>query len=98
MTTLGFTKRSSFADYRTQSGGGKGIINVKVTPKNGVVVGVLAVMQEDEIMALTRKGMMVRCPVCDIRESGRSTQGVRLISLNKDDQVVSVAYVLAKDE
>jgi DNA gyrase subunit A len=97
VTTLGFAKRSDFNDYRTQSRGGKGIINIKATPKNGTVVGVIAVMKDDEIMAVTKKGMIVRCSTSDIRESSRGTQGVRLISLDKDDVVSSVANVVAKE-
>ena len=98
VTSLGFTKRSDFKDYRIQSRGGKGIINIKATPKNGTVVGVLAVMKDDEIMAVTKKGMVVRCPTSDIRQSSRGTQGVRLISLEKDDVVSSVANVVAKED
>ncbi len=98
VTSLGFTKRSDFNDYRTQSRGGKGIINIKCMPKNGHVVGVLTALLEDEIMAVTKQGMVVRCPTKDIRESGRSTQGVKLISLDKGDEVSSVANVVAKDE
>jgi len=98
VTSLGFAKRSNFGDYRTQSRGGKGIINVKVTAKNGHVVGVLGVTDEDEIMAVTKQGMVVRCAVKDIRETARSTQGVKLISLEKDDIVSSIANVVAKEE
>ncbi|MDP2652449.1 MAG: DNA gyrase subunit A [Candidatus Omnitrophota bacterium] len=98
VSSLGFAKRSAFDDYRTQSRGGKGIINMKVTDRNGLVVGTLAVMADDEIMAVTKKGMIVRCSIGDIRESSRSTQGVRLISMDKDDLVSSVANVVARDE
>ncbi len=98
VTSLGYTKRSDFNDYRTQSRGGKGIINIKCMAKNGHVVGVLTALLEDEIMAVTKQGMVVRCPTKDIRESGRSTQGVKLISLDKGDEVSSVANVVAKDE
>ncbi len=98
VTSLGYTKRSDFNDYRTQSRGGKGIINIKCMPKNGNVVGVLTALLEDEIMAVTKQGMVVRCPTKDIRQSGRSTQGVKLISLDKGDEVSSVANVVAKDE
>ncbi|MCR4336779.1 MAG: DNA gyrase subunit A [Candidatus Omnitrophica bacterium] len=98
VTALGFTKRSAFNDYRVQSRGGKGIINVKVTPKNGEVVGVLGVVSDNEIMVVTKQGMVVRCPLTDIRTSGRSTQGVKLISLDKDDRVSSIANVVVKDE
>lgn len=98
VTSLGYTKRSDFNDYRTQSRGGKGIINIKCMPKNGHVVGVLTALLEDEIMAVTKQGMVVRCPTKDIRESGRSTQGVKLITLDKGDEVSSVANVVAKDD
>ncbi|MBU0468647.1 MAG: DNA gyrase subunit A [Candidatus Omnitrophica bacterium] len=93
----GFAKRSDFNDYRVQSRGGKGIINMKVTPKNGNVVGVLAVMTEDEIMTVTKTGMIVRCSTKDIRKCGRSSQGVRLIVLKSEDKVSSVANVVAKE-
>ncbi len=94
----GFAKRSDFEAYRIQSRGGKGIINMKVTDKNGLVVGVLAVMPDDEIMTVTKRGMIVRCSPKDIRETGRSAMGVRLIALEQGDQVSSVAIVVAKEE
>ncbi len=95
---LGYAKRSDFADYRTQSRGGKGIINVKVTEKNGRVVGVLTVMDDDQIMAVTKKGMVVRSSPSEIRETGRSAIGVRLISLESGDQVSSVAHAFSREE
>ncbi len=98
VTSLGFAKRSSFDEYRLQSRGGKGIINIKVTERNGQVIGVLAVMPEDEIMAVTKQGMIVRCSSQDIRATGRNAQGVKLINLDKGDTLSSVAHVVAKDE
>ncbi len=98
VTEHGFAKRSGFDEYRKQSRGGKGIINVKVTDKTGLVVGVLSVTDEDEVMSVTKQGMMVRCPVKDIRQTSRNTQGVRLISLEKGDFVSSVANIAAKEE
>jgi len=62
------------------------------------VVRVLAVTPSDEIMAISKKGMVVRCPVKDVRQTGRGTQGVRLLSLDKSDQVSSVANVVTRDE
>ncbi len=97
VTSLGFTKRSDFNDYRIQSRGGKGIINVKVTERNGHVVGVFPVTPEDEIMAVTKNGMMVRCSPEDIRQTGRSAQGVRLVNLKQGDIVSSVASIMAKE-
>ncbi len=98
VTTAGFAKRTTVSDYRVQSRGGKGIINIKTTSRNGEVCGVAAATKEDEIMAVTQQGMIVRCPVQDIRGTGRSTQGVRLINLNKADVVISIAKVVAKEE
>ncbi|MCA9393541.1 MAG: DNA gyrase subunit A [Candidatus Omnitrophica bacterium] len=98
VTESGYAKRSDFNDYRVQSRGGKGIINVKVTDRNGKVVGVLAVMPGDEIMAVTKSGMMVRCSPAEIRQTGRSAVGVRLISLKERDYVTSVANIVSKDE
>ena len=94
----GFAKRSGFEEYRIQSRGGKGIINMKVTDKNGPVVGVLSVMPDDEIMTVTKQGMIVRCPPRDVRETGRSAVGVRLITLEKSDSVSSVAIVVGQEE
>jgi DNA gyrase subunit A len=98
VTSLGFAKRSDFSDYRIQSRGGKGIINIKVTERNGHVVGALPVMPDDEVMAITKSGMIVRCPAEGVRHTGRSAQGVRLISLKKDDEVSSVANVISSRE
>lgn len=95
---LGYAKRSDFADYRTTSRGGKGIINVKLTEKNGPVVGVLTVSDEDQIMAVTKKGMVVRSSPSEIRETGRSAVGVRLISMDSSDKVSSVAHVITKED
>lgn len=98
VTAFGFAKRSKFTDYRIQSRGGKGIINVKVTDRNGTVVGALPVREHDEVMVITKSGMIVRCSTEDVRQTGRSTQGVRLISLKKEDSVTSVANVVSAKE
>ncbi|MDE1921259.1 MAG: DNA gyrase subunit A [Candidatus Omnitrophica bacterium] len=95
---LGYAKRSDFAEYRTQSRAGKGIINVKLTDKNGPVVGVMAVSDADEIMAVTKQGMVVRSSPSEIRETGRSAVGVRLISLDAGDKVSSIAHVVVHEE
>ena len=95
---LGYAKRSDFADYRTQSRGGKGIINVKITDKNGAVVGVMTVSDGDEIMAVTKKGMVVRSSPSEIRETGRSAVGVRLISMEAGDKLSSVAHVVSHEK
>ena len=98
VTEGGFGKRTSFKEYRLQSRGGKGVINVKVTSKNGEVVGLKSVTDKDEVMIITHKGMVVRCPVKDIRSVGRNTQGVRVMRLDAKDKVASVASVVKKEE
>lgn len=98
VTAEGFAKRTSVEEYRSQSRGGKGIINVKVTAKNGEAIGLNCVLPDDEIMTITHHGMIVRCPVKDIRETGRNAQGVRLMTLEKDDHITSVAKIAVKEE
>ena len=98
VTGLGFGKRTPFKEYRLQTRGGKGIINIKVTGKNGEAVGLRTVSDKDEIMLVTEKGMVVRCPVKDIRTTGRSTQGVRLMKLDAHDAVASMAKIVPEEE
>ena len=89
----GFGKRSKFDDYRVTARGGKGVINVKVTEKTGRVVGVKSVGDADEVMLITQGGMVVRTRVGDISTMGRATQGVRVVRVDGDDRVVSIARV-----
>ena len=98
VTSKGFGKKTLYKEYRLQSRGGKGIINTKVTDKNGHVVNVLTVKDEDEVILATSGGMVVRCPVDQIRTCGRNTQGVRLIKLKDKDSVASATRVVAKDD
>ena len=98
VTALGFGKRTAIDEYRLQSRGGKGIINFKVTPKNGEVVGAKTVTDQDGLMLISQEGMMVRCPVKDVRSTGRAAQGVRLISIKGKDRLASVARVAPRDE
>ncbi len=98
VTTLGFGKKSLFKEYRLQSRGGKGVINIKLTSKNGQVASVLSVKEEDEIILVTTGGMVVRCPVNQIRTSGRASQGVRVIRLRDKDRVASAARVVSREE
>jgi DNA gyrase subunit A len=98
VTGQGFGKRTEFKEYRLQSRGGKGIINIKVTGKNGEAVGLKTVSDKDEIMLMTEKGMVVRSPIKDIRTTGRSTQGVRLMKLEASDKVASIAKIVPEDE
>lgn len=98
VTELGFAKRTPIKDYRLTSRGGKGIINIKVTEKNGPAVSLKAVTDKDELMAITQNGMFLRCAVKDIRTTGRASQGVRLIKLQPKDRVACVAPVIKEEE
>ncbi len=98
VTELGFTKRTPVEEYRLTSRGGKGIINIKVTDKNGEAVNLKTVSDNDELMVITQNGMFLRCAVKDIRTIGRSAQGVRLIKLQGKDRVSGVAQVIAEEE
>ncbi|MBU1925354.1 MAG: DNA gyrase subunit A [Candidatus Omnitrophica bacterium] len=98
VTENGFGKRSSIVEYRVQSRGGKGIINIKTTETNGLVVGLNTITEQDDIVLITSSGMVVRCAIKDVRVTGRSTQGVRLMRLKDKDKVVAVARLAAKEE
>jgi DNA gyrase subunit A len=98
VTELGFAKRTPIKEYRLTSRGGKGIINIKVTSKNGEAVSLKTVSDNDELMVITQNGMFLRCAVKDIRTTGRSAQGVRLIKLAGKDHVSCVAPVIAEEE
>ena len=91
----GIGKRTPFADYRPQHRGGKGIITMKVTAKTGPVVGALGVHTDDELMLMTSGGQSIRIRVSEIREAGRNTQGVRLVSLREGESLQGVARVIA---
>jgi DNA gyrase subunit A len=93
----GFGKRTEIDEYRLQKRGGSGVINIKTTERNGEVVALRAVTDQDELVLITAKGIMLRTAVSETREIGRATQGVRLIRLDEGDKVVSVARV-ARDE
>jgi DNA gyrase subunit A len=98
VTKKGFGKRTAFEEYRLQSRGGSGIINMKVTDKNGPVVGVKSVQEDNEIMLISKQGMVVRVAVKGISTIGRATQGVRLIMLKGGDELTSVASVIPKED
>ena len=89
----GFGKRTEFDDYRIQSRGGQGVINIKTTERNGPVVGLVDVRDEDDIVMITAQGMIIRCPVHSLRTIGRNTQGVKLIALDPGDKLVAIAKV-----
>jgi DNA gyrase subunit A len=94
-TEKGFAKRTQIKEYRSQSRGGKGIINIKLASKVGEVKGILLVESQDEVMYITEKGILIRTKVKDIRTSGRSTQGVKVINLGKGDKLAAIAHVVS---
>ena len=89
----GFGKRSSYLDYRVTNRGGKGIINIINSPRNGNIASSLIVSEADEILLSTDKGSMMRCAVKEIRIAGRNTQGVRIKKLSGAEKVVSVIKI-----
>ena len=97
VTEKGYGKRSSVEQYRGQGRGGKGLINIKCTPKRGNVVGTLQVSNTDDILMITASGKIIRMGVASISVIGRNTQGVALQWLSDDDKVVAVARVLEND-
>jgi DNA gyrase subunit A len=97
VTEKGYGKRTDLVEYRAQSRGGLGLKNLEVTDKNGLVVTIAQVHDNEELLVITQQGKILRTPANDIRTIGRATQGVRVIDLGGDDTVVSVALV-EKDE
>ena len=93
VTANGFGKRTPAADYRIQARGGLGLITIKTTERNGPVVGVFQVVDEDELMLIADSGRIIRTRVREIPIIGRNTQGVKLIEVSPDEQVMAVARV-----
>ena len=98
VTEQGLGKRSLVDSYRLQRRGGKGVINVKMTDRTGHVVAIKDVHEKDELVLITRQGIINRQPVDSIRIIGRNTQGVKLINLGAGDSVMDVARVVNEDE
>jgi DNA gyrase subunit A len=98
VTEHGFGKRTEIEEYRVQSRGGVGIINIATTERNGKVVGVAYVQDGDELLLITQQGMILRMQTNDVRAIGRATQGVKLIEIEGEDRVVSIAKLAERDE
>ena len=99
VTENGYGKRTNIEDYRLTRRGGKGVINIKTSDRNGMVISVREVTDEDGLMIITKKGVVIRLPVQDLRTIGRNTQGVRMINVATGDKVVDVSLVpLAAEE
>ena len=93
----GYGKRTALAEYRITSRGGKGVVNMKTTDRNGSVVATLQVTEESDVMIITENGKVIRVHANEIREAGRSTQGVRLLRLDDDDTVAAAAVLQEED-
>jgi len=94
----GYGKRTEIREYPTQSRGGVGVINIKTSERNGKVVGLKVVRDEDELMLITQNGIVIRFPLKDIRPIGRNTQGVKLIRLDEGDKLVAVARLISEED
>lgn len=97
VTANGFGKRTLLSEYRSQVRGGKGIINIRTSERNGSVVAVQVVKDEEEIMMISAEGIIIRLKAGDISTMGRSTQGVTLMRLDRGDSVVAVAKVYTEE-
>jgi DNA gyrase subunit A len=98
VTRKGFGKRTASSEYRVQGRGGQGVLNVRITEKNGEVVAFRQVRDDDEVLLITNTGRLIRLKVREIREMGRSTQGVKLMDLDSSEEIVDVAVVAESDE
>ncbi|MBT4334405.1 DNA gyrase subunit A [archaeon] len=98
ITENGFGKRTDIGDYRVINRGGSGVINIKTSERNGKVVGVRCASKVEDILIVTKNGILIRSSVEDVSKIGRNTQGVRLIRLDADDKVISIARVPKSEE
>ena len=93
----GYGKRTPISDYRLTNRGGYGVINIQTTERNGKVIAISSVSDDDQLMFMSRNGIMIRMPAKDISVIGRNTQGARIMRLSADDSVVSVAKVVGEN-
>jgi DNA gyrase subunit A len=98
VTENGYGKRTPLSEYRLQSRGGSGVINVKTTDRNGKVIAVMAVGEDTEIVVISQQGKIIRVGTSEIREAGRATQGVRLLRLDEGDRVAAASVIPPEEE
>jgi DNA gyrase subunit A len=98
VTEHGYGKRSDIKDYRITRRGGKGVITVKTTPKVGKMISLMGVVDKDELVIITTKGMVIRQAIKNLRVMGRNTQGVKVINLKDGDSIADIAKVVTEDE
>lgn len=98
VTNEGYVKRTPLSEYTLQKRGGKGILTMKLTEKNGRVIDALVVKEDNKLMSITNNGTVLKVKVSDIPQIGRNTQGVRLMNLREEDEVMQVARILEEEE
>lgn len=94
----GFGKRSSLDDYRETNRGGKGVKTLSITDKTGMLVAIKSVTDQDDLMIITKSGILIRMPVSDLRTQGRATQGVKVINIRNSDEIAAVTRVEQEDD
>ena len=94
----GMGKRTYASEYRTSGRGGQGVINMNLTDKTGDMISTFPVTDDHQVMLISDQGQMIRMPVDGVRHTGRSTQGVKLFNVAKDEKVVSVAWLVEDDD
>jgi DNA gyrase subunit A len=97
VTEKGFGKRTPIDDYRITRRGGKGVVTMKTNDRTGEMISIKEVIDEDDLMIITTKGIVIRQQVKKLRRMGRATQGVRLIRLQKDDKIADVARIIKEN-
>ena len=98
LTENGFGKRTSIDEYPVQKRGGKGVISIKTTERNGLVIGILLVSEDDDLMLMTNIGKVIRMQVNSISVISRNTQGVKLMGMDTEERVVGAARLAEKEE
>ena len=98
LTENGFGKRTMLSEYNTQGRGGQGVISIQTTERNGNAVGAILVSEDDQAMLITNGGTLVRTRVAEVSVVGRNTQGVKVIGVNADEQLISVEKVAESDD
>ena len=98
VTENGYGKRTSIDEYPVQKRGGKGVISIKTTERNGRVVSILLVDEENDLMLMTNRGKIIRMPIDGISVISRNTQGVKLMGMDADERIVGAARLAEKDE
>ena len=96
ITENGYGKRTRMSEYSLVHRGGKGVINIQTNKRNGKVVGIQTVMDHDEVLVTSKKGIVIRIPASDISVMGRNTQGVRIMRLEDGDKVTTVTRVIER--